>query len=161
MAQDFGDGRRRRKSIALPTLVLGALALAAAYVAGSWAWHRPGEIRKAQAWAVAGPPCRQLSAQAFQAQPVRIHARFENDDITFGRGYGHVSCDDITNDGGQGFGTFTECQFNNPGALEVTTKTGDLYFLTGGERATVMVKKDAVSCVLAGRFKGEQSTPGQ
>ena len=161
MAHDFGGSRRRRKSIAVPALVLGAIALAVAYLAGSWAWHRPGEIRKARAWAVSGAQCQQVSAQAFRAQPVQIHLRFENNDITFGRGYGHVSCDDITNDGGKGYGTFTECQFTSPGALEVATKTGDVYFLTGGGPATVIVKKAAVSCLLAGRFKGEQSTPGE
>ncbi|HEY5410431.1 MAG TPA: hypothetical protein VIJ94_06865 [Caulobacteraceae bacterium] len=161
MAHDFGGARRRRKSIAVPVLVLGAVALVVAYLAGSWVWHRPREIRKAQAWAISGAACQQVSAQAFAAQPVQIHARFENNDITFGRGYGHVSCDDITNDGGRGYGTFTECQFNSPGALEVATKTVHAYFLTGGGPATVTVKKDAVSCVLAGKFKGEQSTPGE
>ena len=159
MTQDYGAGRAP-KGIGLSVIVAGAIVLIVAFVVGDWLWHRPAGMRKAQEWAITGPPCPQVSAQAFQAQPVRIHERFENDDITFGRGYGHVSCDDIVNDGGRGFGTFTECQFTSPGAIEVTTSAGVTYFLTRVSPATITVKKGAVGCVLAAKFKGEQSVPG-
>ena len=159
MTADYG-GRGGKKGIALPVILIGGVVLVIAFLIGSWFWHRPGDIRRAQEWAISGPPCPQVSAAAFKAQPVKIHERFEDDDIAFGRGYGHVSCDEIVNDGGRGFGTFTECQFSSPGAVQVTTKAGDVYFLTGTKRATVTVKKDAVSCVLAGKFRGEQGAPG-
>jgi len=158
---DYGSGRRRRSGPSAPVIAIAAVVLVVAFVVGNWVWHRPGEIRKAEAWAISGPPCQRVTDQAFQAQPVRIHERFEDEGITFGRGYGHVSCEEIVNDGGRGFGTFTECQFTSPGAIQVTTKAGVTYFLTGTSRATVTVKKDAVSCVLAGKFKGEQSVLGE
>ncbi len=156
MTGDYGGSRRRRRKIGWPALVIGALVLVAAIFAVDWFWRRPADVRTAQQWAITGPPCPQVTAQAFQAQPVRIHQRFENNGIGFGRGYGHVSCDDIVNDGGRGVGTFTECQFSSPGAIEVTTTAGVTYFLTQAHRATVSVKKDGVSCVLAGNFRGER-----
>ena len=158
---DYGGGKGKRSGPGGPVIVIGAIVLVIAFLVGSWLWHRPRDIQKAETWAITGPPCPQVSPQAFEAQPVRIHEKFEDDDITFGRGYGHVSCDEIVNDGGRGFGTFTECQFTSPGAIQVTTKAGATYFLTGTSRATVTVKKDAVTCVLAGKFKGEQSVLGE
>ena len=158
---DYGAGRAARKGLSLPAIAAGGVVLIAIFLVGSWLLHRPYDIRKAQQWAISGPPCQQAPLAVFQGQPVKIHERFENDGINFGRGYGHVSCDDIVNDGGKGFGTFTECQFTSPGALQITTKAGDVYFLTGTGPATVTVKKDAVSCVLAGKFRGEQSVPGE
>jgi len=160
MSRDFGGGKRRSKGIGIPAIIVGALLLVVAVLVGSRLAQRPRDIRKAEEWAISGPPCPQLSAPAFQAQPVRIHERSEVDDISFGRGYGHMSCDDIVNDGGRGFGTFTECQFSSPGAIEVTTTAGDSYFLTRVSPATVTVKKGVVGCVLAARFRGEQSVPG-
>ena len=161
MTSDYGGGTGRRRGPSLLVIVVGAVVLVAAFLVGSFFWRRPRDIQKAQAWAITGPPCQQVSADAFQAQPVKIHDRFEDEGITFGRGYGHVSCDEIVNDGGKGFGTFTECQFTSPGALQITTKAGVTYFVTGTSRATVTVRKDAVTCVLAGKFKGEQSVVGE
>ena len=160
MTVDYGSARTR-KGLGLGTILAAAAVLILAFVIGNQVWHRPGEIRKAELWAVSGPPCQQVSPQAFQAQPVRIHHRFENDEITFGRGFGHVSCEDIVNDGGKGFGTFTECQFTSPGALQVTTSSGDSYFLTKASPATVTVSKSGVGCVLAAKYKGEQSVLGE
>ena len=160
MTSDYGAGRRR-KPLGAPFIIAGAVLFVVIIVVGSWLWRRPNDIRRAEAWAISGAPCPQVSAQAFQAQPVRIRERFEDDDITFGRGYGHASCDEIVNDGGRGFGTFTECQFNNPSALEVTTSAGTVYFLTGPSPATVMVKPSGVSCVLAGKYKGELGAVGE
>jgi hypothetical protein len=160
MTRDYG-ARAPRKKIGAPAMVAGAIAVIAVCVAGNWWLHRPGAIRKAQEWAITGPPCPEVSARAFQAQPVRIHERLEDNDIVFGRGYGHVSCDNIVNDGGKGVGFFTECQFTSPGAIQVTTKAGDTYFLTKVSPATVSVKKGVPSCVLAANFKGEQSVPGE
>ena len=153
MTVDYGSARTR-KGLGLGTIVVAAAVVILAFVIGNQVWHRPGEIRKAEQWAVSGPPCQRVSPQVFQAQPVRIHHRFENDEITFGRGFGHVSCEDIVNDGGKGFGTFTECQFNAPGALQVTTSNGDAYFLTQGNPATVIVKNGAPTCVMAGKLAG-------
>ena len=159
---DYGAARRKQKGLGLGAIAIGAVVLVAVFLVGAWALHRPYDIRKAQQWAISGPPCPQVSAQAFQAQAVKIHARFENDGITFGRGYGHVSCDDIKENGGKGFSSFTECQFTSPGALQITTPKGeDVYFVTNTGPATVSVSKSGVSCVLAAKFKGEQSVPGE
>ena len=161
MTSDYGAGKRRRVGPSGPVIAAAAAVLAIAFAAGAWFLHRPEDIRRAQQWAISGPPCPQVSASGFQAQPVRIHERFEDDGITFGRGYGHVSCEDIKDDGGKGFGSFTECQFTSPGALQVSTSSGDSYFVTKASPATVMVRKSAVSCVLAARYKGEQSVLGE
>ena len=161
MSNDYGAGKRRRVGPSAPVIIGVGVVLAIALAIGLWFLHRPEDIRKAQQWAISGPPCPQVSAQAFQTQPVRIHEQFEDNDVKFGRGYGHVSCDDIKEDGGKGFGSFTECQFTSPGALQVTTSSGDTYFLTKASPATVMVRKSGVTCVLAARYKGEQSVLGE
>ena len=161
MTSDYGAGKRRRVGPSGPVIAAGAAVLAIVFAVGAWFLHRPEDIRRAQQWAVSGPPCPQVSAQAFQAQPVKIHERFEDNDISFGRGYGHVSCDDIKENGGKGFGSFTECQFTSPGALQVTTSSGDSYFLTKASPATVTVRKSGVGCVLAAKYKGEQSVLGE
>ncbi len=161
MTKDYGAGKRRRVGPSGPVIAAGGAVLAIAFVVGIWFLHRPEDIRRAQQWAISGPPCPQVSAKAFQAQPVKIHERFEDDGISFGRGYGHVSCDEIKENGGRGFGSFTECQFTSPGAIQVTTSSGDSYFLTRTSPATVSVRTSGVSCVLAARYKGEQSVLGE
>jgi hypothetical protein len=153
MTTDFG-GRRRRRGVPVPALILVALAALAAFFVGDWLIHRPANIQKAQAWAIKGPPCQPLSAQAYQAQAIKVTEHFDDDGVTFGRAGGHVSCEDIVNDGGRGFGSYTECQFTGPGVLQVSTPSGQSYFLPSGP-ATVTIRKNAVSCVQAAWYRGD------
>lgn len=146
---------RRGGSIIRIVATLG-IVLVIGVVAASWLYHRSEAVRTAQAWAITGPPCPTASQQTFAASAMKPHMAYEFGDVSFTRAYGHVSCQEITNDGGRGFGTFPECQFTSPGLLQVTTKRGDFYFIVETGPATVMVKDDVPSCVRAGNFHGEQ-----
>ena len=154
MAADYGGGRGK-KGIGMPAILIGAVVLIAAFAIGGWAWKRPREIAKAQAWAITGPPCPTLSKQAYDAQFLKIKYRTEVNDLTFGRNSGSISCDDIVEDGGKGLGKFTECQFTSPSIVEVTTEAGDFYFLLQTGRATVWVKHGQATCVRGGWYAGE------
>ncbi len=153
MATDYGGGRRRT-GIRTPAIIAAAAVLIVAFIVGDWAWRRPMEIEKAQQWAISGAPCPELTKPGYEAQPERIRNRSEVNDNTFGWNAGAISCEDIVNDGGKGFGKFTECQFSSPGVIEVTTGAGDFYFLPKLGRATVTVKKGRARCVRAGWFAG-------
>ncbi len=155
MTADYGGGKRQRKGPGIALVVVVAVVLIAAFMVPTWLWRRAGDIREAQLWAIGGPPCPAVSRQAFEAQPDKVQFRFTNDEISFGRAHGHVSCNDIVNDGGRGFGRFTECQFNTPGALQVTTPAGDFYFLPQYGPATVSVKQGRPTCVRGGWFRGQ------
>ena len=157
MASDFGARARKRSVPVAPILAIVALVLAAG-VALMWWLPRSREIAKAEAWTFTGTPCPAVSVQAFAAFVVQPKESFEFGDVTFARGYGHASCEQITNDGGRGFGTHPVCQFTSPGVLHVTTKRGDFYFITQTGPATVAVQDGVASCVRAARFRGEQGT---
>ncbi len=157
MTSDFGVRARKKTAPVLPIVAILAVVLAAAVLAGWWL-PRSREIAKAEAWTFTGAPCPSVSAQAFAAWVVKPRESFEFGDITFARGYGHASCEEITNDGGKGFGRHPVCQFTAPAVLHVTTKRGDFYFITQTGPATVAVEHGVASCVRAARFRGEQGT---
>jgi hypothetical protein len=157
MASDFGGGARKKSLPVVPIVAILVLAVAAAVFAGWWL-PRSREVAKAQAWTFTGPPCPTATAQAFAASVVQPRESFEFADVTFARGYGHASCEQITNDGGKGFGTHPVCQFTAPAVLHVTTKRGDFYFITQTGPATVAVRDGVASCVRAAHFRGEQGT---
>jgi hypothetical protein len=112
MATDFGGGR---KGGGLPLGVL-AIVVVAALGAGLWFWTVPRWEAEARHWTVKGPPCRELTAQQYQAAAAggpRLQID-DFDDVDFGRAYGHVSCADIHDDGGRGFGMHAVCEFSSP-----------------------------------------------
>lgn len=153
MTSDFGS-RRSRRGVPAPVWILIAVLAVGAFFVANWLIRRPANIQKAQAWDIKGPPCPPLSAAAYQAQAIKVTQHFEDDGVSFGRAGGHVSCEDIVNDGGKGFGSYTECQFTGPGVVQVTTSAGDSYFLPAGP-ATITIKDNKVSCVTAAGYRGD------
>ena len=154
MTLDFG-ARRIRGGV--PTgkiaLGLGALILLAA-IAWIWSWQTQKAVAKGQAWAIAGPPCPVLSRQAYLAAGIPAATTFNFDDVGFSRGFGHVTCDEITYDGGRGWGTYPACQFTSPGMLQITTAKGAFYFFPQIGPATVSVLHGTPQCVRGGKFWG-------
>ena len=154
MTLDFGA---RRISTGIPTgkiaLGVGGLILLAA-IAWIWSWQTSKAVAKAQQWAIAGPPCPAVSPQAFAALHIPAATVFNFDDVGFGRAFGHVACDEITNNGGRGWGTYPACQFTSPGTLQITTPKGAFYFYPSTGPATVSVVHGAPRCVLGGTFRG-------
>lgn len=148
MSRDFGGGRKRGG------LPLGLLAIAgvAAIGTGLWFWTVPRWEAEASRWTVKGPPCKELSAAEFQAAsadgPMQVDAF---DDIDFGRAYGHVSCSDIHDDGGRGWGQHPVCQFSSPTRVVVRSGKAQTYFSAPpGQPVTVSVVKGRAECVLGG-----------
>jgi hypothetical protein len=152
MTTDYGGGRKKQVGPPLTLILIVGVVLVIAVVVGGWFWNRPREIAKAQLWAIKGPPCQALTRQQYEAQPMKVRRQSDVDGMTFGRGYGSMSCEDIVDDGGRGLGKFTECQFTAPAVLQVTTKAGDAYFLVPLGHATVTVKDGHATCVNAGWF---------
>lgn len=135
-----------------------AIAMGIAVAVGSWLQQTPGNVANARRWTVPGPPCPALTAAAFAASPVQVRLRFEYDEVTFERAFGHVYCDAIHDNGGLGPGSHPACQFTSPAVLKVTTSKGAFYFFPSTGPATVAVTDDIPTCVRGGWFKG---SPGQ
>lgn len=149
MARDYGGSS---KGGGLPIGLL-AVVVVAALAGGLWFWSVPRWEAEAAHWTVKGPPCRELTAQQFQAAdaggPQLQIDRFDEMDI--GRAYGHVSCADIHDDGGHGFGQHAVCQFSSPTRVVVRTTKRQTYFAADpGQPVTVSVLKDRTECVLGG-----------
>ena len=131
------------------TLVLGLAGLVA--VAGGLLvfGFMPGWVAEARHWTVQGPPCPQIAKAAFDAQAIENPQSMVFDDAGFTRAYGHVSCSDIHDRGGRGFGMVGVCQFSGPGALAVRTPQGDAYYLvTGGKPVAVTIGHGRPTCVV-------------
>ena len=100
---DFGSGSRRSRTFASPGVTVAlAIIMGAAVAVGTWLQQEPVNIANARRWTISGPPCRTITARAFAASIVKVRLRFEYDDLTFERAFGHVYCDEIHDDGGRG-----------------------------------------------------------
>lgn len=153
MARDYGGAS---KSGGFP-IGIAAIVIVALLAGGLWFWSVPRWEAEAKHWTIKGPPCRQLSAEQFLAAnadgPKLQVDSF--DDIGFGRAYGHVSCADIHDDGGHGFGQHAVCQFSSPTRVAVTTAKGSTYFAAEpGRPVTVSVLSDRTECVIGGNEWG-------
>ncbi len=156
MPQDFGSGSWRTRRIAPPRRTLAlALVMGGAVAFGTWLQHDPANVARARLWTVTGLPCRALTARAFADSAVKPGAMFQYDDVTFTRGYGHVYCDEIHDDGGHGLGSHPVCQFTGPAVLKVTTPKGSFFFAPSAGPATVAVAGDIPTCVRGGWFRGQ------
>jgi hypothetical protein len=133
-----------------------AVVVVVALAAGLWFWTVPRWEAEAKHWMVQGPPCRQLTAGQFQAASADGPMQVDNfDDIDFGRAYGHVSCADIHDDGGHGWGQHAVCQFSSPTRVVVRTARSQAYFeAVPGQPVTVSVLKDRAECVVGGNEWG-------
>ena len=116
--------------------------------------NHESSVAEAKAWTIEGPPCPTVTAEAFQAQNLKPRHTSDYREIKFARAYGHLECRQIKNDGGQGLGSHTVCQFTSPAVLHVTTSKGDFFFLPGvGRPATVAIEDGVARCVLAGDYR--------
>ncbi|MEO8113452.1 MAG: hypothetical protein ABI655_03655 [Phenylobacterium sp.] len=152
--KDYGV-RSRAKGARVPltvVIVVGAV-LVAAYFGGSWLYHRPMAIERAQAWTISGPPCPELSRADFVQRGLKAPRVFDFEGLSLARQFGHVSCMIVANEGGKGLGDYPVCQFTSPTVLQVTTAKGELFFEPGpGHAATISAQHGKVSCVLASKF---------
>ena len=124
--------------------------------AAIWSWNQHIEKATANAreWAIAGPPCPSLTRQAYLAGAVHATQDFQLGEFSFGRAYGHASCNFVAYDGGRGFGDYPVCQFTSPAVLHVTTPKGEFYFFPSTGPATISIPHGTPQCVMAGNFKG-------
>lgn len=130
-----------------------ALAAAGAVLAHNWWEQRKEAIANADAWTIAGPPCPELTEAQFAAAGLKTRKSTEYNGIVFGRVAGHLTCNEVVNDGGKGLGKYAVCQFTAPSVLTVTAGEQAFYFRPGvGQDATVEVKDGQAKCVMAGRF---------
>jgi hypothetical protein len=107
-----------------------------------------------QYWKVVGPPCPNITRQAFESQAIKPTQSFRMESVVFARAYGYSSCGELPAKGG--LQTLVVCQFTNPGVLAVTTAAGEFYFTPGlGQPATVSVADGPPSCVMAANYKGD------
>jgi len=104
---------------------------------------------KAREWTPAGAPCPAISQADYLASGFSAANRVDFDGIGFARAYGYTICSDIGDDGGHSLTDIPVCQFNDPGALDVTTAQGHVYYLPRTRPATVIISHGRASCVLA------------
>jgi len=144
LARIHGGGGRRTWIMAL------AMGVLAAVVVGGWlAAMRYTAEAKAREWTPAGAPCPAISQAAYLASGFSATNRAYLSGIGFARAYGYTVCSDINDDGGRSPRHVPVCQFNDPGALDITTPKGHTYYLPQTKPATVIVSRGRVSCVLA------------
>ncbi len=105
-------------------------------------------ITKARAWTPEGPPCPTVSQQDYLTSGYPASSRFDFDGLRLVRSYGYVSCAEIGDDGGRGPNHIPVCQFNDPGALDLTTPRGHVYYLPRYRPVTVLFSHGRLSCVL-------------
>lgn len=146
--QSYLFGRRNR------VLLLAALALGVGWVATHIvAKDREmlrGRIADAKAWAIDGPPCPRITRAQFLTPGLKGPRRFDYEEVTFFRRFGHVACAPIYEKGGRGRRFHPACQFTSPGDLMVRTAKGEWYFRAGrGQPATIFTTQDEARCVLA------------
>lgn len=132
---------------------LVALAAAGAVLGHNWWEQRKEAIANADAWTIDGPPCPALTEAQFAAAGLSTRKASEFNGVTFRRVAGHMSCNEVANDGGRGMGKYPVCQFTSPSVLSVTVAERTFHFQPGvGQDATVEVKDGQARCVMAARF---------
>jgi hypothetical protein len=152
----IASGPPRRRNWGLWALiVLAALAVITPVAIWSWNRHLEKAVAEARDWTIAGPPCPSLTAKAYAAGAVRASREFQLGDVTFGRGYGHASCNFIAYDGGRSLDSFPVCQFTSPAVVHVKTPKGDFYFFPSTGPATVSVPHGQPECVMAANWRGD------
>ncbi len=150
-AKDFGAVRRFTMIHVIAAVLV--LTLGVGLVTWNAVRGRKVDVATAQAWDIKGPPCAQLTLEQWNAKHLKVRDVTNYDGRMIGRWSGDVSCSDVKDSGGAGFGTDRICQFTNPTALAVTTPAGAFYFETGtGQPATLSLHQDKPKCVLASKF---------
>jgi hypothetical protein len=111
--------------------------------------------REEQAWTITGPACARVDKPSPVATSRRGVQRHRYGDISFARSFGAVSCAAFEEPGLRWKPVFYRvCQFNNPGAVTVTTPRERVTFEgVPGRPVTVTVRGGRASCVIAGWFR--------
>jgi hypothetical protein len=111
-------------------------------------------VADAKAWRIDGPPCPASDrATLLDGRHKKGLRRFDYEDVTFIRRFGHVSCAPIYEQGGKSDRFYPVCQFTSPDDLLIRTKKGEWYFKPGpGQAATVSTQGGEARCVLASKF---------
>ncbi|HEX3367294.1 hypothetical protein [Phenylobacterium sp.] len=150
-ARDFGAVRRYGLAHVIGAIVVvGAAAL---LVTSQAVRDRNAAIALAKKWDIQGPPCPAMSETEFNTKHEVAPKTFDYDGVTLGRIAGDVSCSDVKDDGGRGFGTDKVCQFTSPAALTVASPAGRFFFVPGpGQPATLRIHKNVATCVMASKF---------
>jgi hypothetical protein len=144
LARIHGGGSRRGWIMAAAIVVLAVV------VTGSWQLAmRQDAVAKAKEWTPAGAPCPTISAADYLTSGFSAVNHSAFDGVGFARAYGYIVCDDIADDGGKSSTHIPVCQFNDPGALDITTAQGHVYYLPRTQPATVIISHGRASCVLA------------
>jgi hypothetical protein len=107
-----------------------------------------------RAWTITGPACPVVakpSPVATSRRGVQIH---RYGDISYARAFGAVSCAAFQEPGWRWERRlYRVCQFNNPGAVTVTTARGaTTYEARPAQTVTVTVRDGRASCVVGGWF---------
>lgn len=111
--------------------------------------------REEQAWMITGPACARVDKPSPVATSRRGVQRHRYGDISFARSFGAVSCAAFEEPGLRWKPVFYRvCQFNNPGAVSVTTHRGRVTFEGApGRPMTIAVRDGQASCVVGGWFR--------
>jgi hypothetical protein len=142
LAPDVG-GRSRNIALAGAVLIMLAGVFS---VAQDWIQHTQEGIAGYKAWTVAGPRCQTLTAGASAGRAQQIVAFGA---AKFGREHGATQCSDVATYGGWGFDLFPVCQFDHPGLIEVSTRSGLYRFWPGYVNpATISIEHGVPTCVI-------------
>jgi hypothetical protein len=149
--REFRAARRFGMAHAVGAVVV--ITAAATLLTFQFVKDRNAHIALAKAWNIQGPPCPALSQAEFAAKRYTALKTFPYDDIVIGRTAGDVSCSDVNDNGGKGFGHDKVCQFTSPATLTVVSPAGRWFFVPGaGQPSTLIVHKGVPRCVMASKF---------
>jgi hypothetical protein len=142
----------------LQTLAIVAILLAVVGIPlsiGYTTWRDHQRVREERT--VVGPSCPETTSLSIAARGAKPPLPFIYRGSTFAYQIGDVECVAAPEKSLFDSSSFTICEFDAPGAVEVTTGSRKLIFEPGvGHGATVTVRKGEISCVVtqAARFYG-------
>lgn len=142
--------RARWQDLAILVLAPSFLVLPSVMIGSIWV----EAVALQRAWTVKGPPCPEVAQPSSRAvSRHRPPKTFTYGEATFTRSFAAVDCAAVPKDAWWPRESYRVCQFNNPGAITVSTAGGRQVFEPPpGARATVTVRDGRVSCVVGGTF---------
>ena len=159
MTKDYGDrSGRRSRAVERIGAACGVL-IALATIPLALEAQRQMGVAKVRAWTLPGPPCPEVSRQAYLAFGTPASNTFTYEGARFARAYGYSNCGRVADDSLLGLGSFPVCQFNNPTVVEVTTARGEFFFMTRAQPATIVLAHGQPRCVLGARLRLDWMRP--
>jgi hypothetical protein len=112
------------------------------------------EARSQQAqWNIVGRPCPIVTRPSRIAIGPKPPMVFQYHGAVFSRSFGAVYCAAVPISALWPQQSYAVCQFNNPGAVTVSTSHGRVVFeAQPGQHTTISLRSGAVRCVMAGWF---------